>query len=111
MKPLVGAMQAWSCFVISIFAIIILSILGLAFKHNHEEFVGGIEQPEDGPAVAHTIFIAVLVYIVSPMENITSPAPDDNNELIPVILQGFVVFCGLQGLLHMRESRRGAIAL
>lgn len=87
MKPLVGAMQAWSCFVISIFAIVILSILGLAFKNNHEEFVGGIEDPEDGPAVASTIFVAVLVYI------------------------GFLVFCGLQGLLHMRESRRGAIAL
>lgn len=26
-------------------------------------------------------------------------------------LQGFLVFCGLQGLLHMRENRRGAIAL
>jgi hypothetical protein len=25
--------------------------------------------------------------------------------------QGFFVFCGLQGLLHLRENRRGAIAL
>lgn len=52
-------------FVISCFAIAILSILGLCFKNNHEEFVGGIEDPEDGPAVASTIFVAVLVYIVS----------------------------------------------
>lgn len=52
-------------FVISIFGIIILSILGIAFKNNHEEFVGGIEDPEDGPAVASTIFVAVFVYIVS----------------------------------------------
>ncbi|KAF3762461.1 hypothetical protein M406DRAFT_323564 [Cryphonectria parasitica EP155] len=87
MKPIVSAVQAWSCFVISVFAIVILSILGAAFKNNHEEFVGGIEQPEDGPAVANTVFVAVFVYI------------------------GFLVFCGLQGLLHMRESRRGAIAL
>ncbi|ROW10836.1 hypothetical protein VPNG_05325 [Cytospora leucostoma] len=87
MKPLVGAMQAWSCFVISIFGIVVLSVLGLAFKNNHEEFVGGIEQPEDGPAVGRTLFTAVLVYL------------------------GFVVFCGLQGLLHVRQSRRGAITL
>jgi hypothetical protein len=25
--------------------------------------------------------------------------------------QGFFVFCGFQALLHMRESRRGAITL
>ncbi|KAK2610855.1 hypothetical protein N8I77_004248 [Diaporthe amygdali] len=74
-------------FVLSIFAIIILSVLGLVYKNNHEEFVGGIEDPEDGSAVASTVFVAVLVYV------------------------GFLVCCGLQGLLHMRESRRGAIAL
>lgn len=27
--------------------------------------MGGIEDPEDGPAVASTIFVAVFVYIVS----------------------------------------------
>ncbi|CAK7231868.1 hypothetical protein SCUCBS95973_008068 [Sporothrix curviconia] len=87
MKPLVGAMQAWSCVVISVFAIIILSIMGLLFKSNHHEMVGGVEDPDNGPEVAATIFIAVLVYA------------------------GFLVFCGLQGLLHLRENRRGAIAL
>ncbi|KAK3341506.1 hypothetical protein B0T25DRAFT_573878 [Lasiosphaeria hispida] len=87
MKPLVGAMQAWSCFVISIFAIIILSVLGILFKANHPELVGGDEDPENGPEVAATVFIAVMVYA------------------------GFLVFCGFQGLLHVRESRRGAIAL
>lgn len=51
-------------FVISVFAIVILSILGWAFQHNHEEFVGGVEDPADGPAVAGTIFVAVFVYIV-----------------------------------------------
>ncbi|KAL1892519.1 hypothetical protein Sste5346_007031 [Sporothrix stenoceras] len=87
MKPLVGAVQAWSCVVISVFAILILSILGLLFKGNHHEMVGGIDDPENGPEVAATIFVAVLVYA------------------------GFLVFCGLQGLLHLRENRRGAIAL
>ncbi|KAK5663407.1 hypothetical protein OQA88_3836 [Cercophora sp. LCS_1] len=87
MKPVVSAMQAWSCVVISIFAIVILSTLGFLFKANHPELVGGDEDPENGAAVATTVFTAVFIYA------------------------GFLVFCGLQGLLHVRESRRGAIAL
>ncbi|EMR66296.1 hypothetical protein MGN70_013930 [Eutypa lata] len=87
MKPIVSSMQAWSCVVISVFAIVILSILGGLFRSQHHEFVGGIEDPEDGPAVAGTIFTAVIVYAA------------------------FLVFCGLQGMLHLRENRRGAIAL
>ncbi|CAK7265779.1 hypothetical protein SEPCBS119000_001686 [Sporothrix epigloea] len=70
MKPLVSAMQAWSCVVISVFAIIILSIMGLLFKNNHHEMVGGVEDPENGPEVAATIFIAVLIYAVSPLTNL-----------------------------------------
>lgn len=37
--------------------------------------MGGIEDPEDGPAVASTIFVAVLVYIVSilPTPRASSP--------------------------------------
>ncbi|KAI1134386.1 hypothetical protein F5Y05DRAFT_417258 [Hypoxylon sp. FL0543] len=87
MKPVVGAMQAWSCVVISVFAIVILSILGGLFRSNHHEFVGGTDDPKDGKAVAGTVFTAVIVYAA------------------------FLVFCGLQGLLHLRENRRGAIAL
>ncbi|OIW35155.1 hypothetical protein CONLIGDRAFT_676093 [Coniochaeta ligniaria NRRL 30616] len=87
MKPVVGAMQAWSCTVISAFAIIILGILGLLFNAEHPEMVGGEEDPANGHQVAVTVFIAVLIYA------------------------GFLVFCGIQGVLHMRESRRGAIAL
>jgi hypothetical protein len=62
-------------------------VIGILFKTNHPDFVGGEEDPEDGAAVAATVFVAVLVYA------------------------GFLVFCGIQGLLHLRESRRGAIAL
>ncbi|RDA85365.1 hypothetical protein CP532_6408 [Ophiocordyceps camponoti-leonardi (nom. inval.)] len=87
MKPLVSAMHAWTCTVISVFAIVILSILAGLYRSGHEEFVGGREDPEDGKAVSGTIFTAVFVYI------------------------GFFVFCGFQGLLHVRENRRGSIAL
>ncbi|KAL9945277.1 hypothetical protein D7B24_000120 [Verticillium nonalfalfae] len=87
MKPVVSAMQAWSCTVISVFAILILGVLGLLFRANNHELVGGIEDPKNGPVVASTLFVAVIIYA------------------------GFLVFCGMQGVLHMRESRRGAIAL
>ncbi|KAK1639097.1 hypothetical protein BDP81DRAFT_392464 [Colletotrichum phormii] len=87
MKPVVGAMQAWQCTVISVFAIVILGVLGILFKQNHPELVGSEEDPKDGSAVAGTIFVSVMIYV------------------------GFFVFCGLQGLLHVRENRRGAIAL
>ncbi|KAF6834090.1 hypothetical protein CMUS01_06313 [Colletotrichum musicola] len=87
MKPVVSSMQAWSCTVISVFAILILGVLGILFNKNHPELVGGKDDPKNGAAVASTLFVSVLVYI------------------------GFFVFCGLQGLLHIRENRRGAIAL
>ncbi|KAK3185633.1 hypothetical protein K4F52_005498 [Lecanicillium sp. MT-2017a] len=89
MKPVVSAFNAWSCVVISAFAIVILSTLAGVYRSGHEEFVGGTEDPspEQGKAIAGTIFTAVIVYAA------------------------FLVFCGFQGMLHMRESRRGAIAL
>ncbi|KAG8421256.1 hypothetical protein J3459_007369 [Metarhizium acridum] len=89
MKPVVSAMHAWSCTIISVFAIIILSALAGLYRSGHEEFVGGVADPspDEGKAVAGTIFTAVIVYAV------------------------FLVFCGFQGLLHVRENRRGAIAL
>ncbi|KAH7171008.1 hypothetical protein EDB81DRAFT_877019 [Dactylonectria macrodidyma] len=87
MKPVVSAFNAWSCTVLSVFAIVILGVIAILFHSGHEEFVGGKEDPEDGKAVAGTIFTAVIVYV------------------------GFFICCGIQGLLHTRESRRGAIAL
>ncbi|KAM9882512.1 hypothetical protein VDGL01_03476 [Verticillium dahliae] len=97
MKPVVSAMQAWSCTVISVFAILILGVLGLLFRANNHELVGGIEDPKNGPVVASTIFVAVIIYAFVTGANVST--------------QGFLVFCGMQGVLHMRESRRGAIAL
>ncbi|KAJ5908219.1 hypothetical protein N7495_000901 [Penicillium taxi] len=99
MKPVVSALNAWSCVVISIFAIIILSVLGSLFnvrilgpqpidqQSNNPSYTGAEEDPEDGPAVAASIYIAVIVYA------------------------GFFVFCGLQAYLHVRGSRGGAISL
>jgi len=88
-RPIVSAVQAWSwcvvfalpgpdfvpmgrkpanashrSVVISVFAILILGTLGLLFRANHHSLVGGTEDPENGPEVAGTIFIAVLVYAV-----------------------------------------------
>ncbi|PGH31041.1 hypothetical protein GX50_06199 [[Emmonsia] crescens] len=87
MKPVVSALNAWSCFIISIFAVIILSILGSLFKSNHHSITGSTKDPDNGPAVAASIFTAVVVYAF------------------------FVVFCGVQAFLHVRSSRRGAISL
>ena len=50
--------------VISCFAIIILSVIGALFKANHHTMVGDTNDPEDGAAVAGTVFSAVLVYAV-----------------------------------------------
>jgi hypothetical protein len=49
---------------VSVFAIVILSIIAGLYRSGHEEFVGGQEDPEDGKAVAGTIFTAVIVYAV-----------------------------------------------
>ncbi|KAF3396039.1 hypothetical protein F1880_007192 [Penicillium rolfsii] len=101
MKPVVSALNAWSCVVISVFAIVILSVLGslygireqeiltcvFSLQSNNHSFTGSEEDPEDGPAVAASIYVAVIVYA------------------------GFFVFCGFQAYLHLRDSRGGAISL
>ncbi|KAL8898700.1 MAG: hypothetical protein Q9207_006572 [Kuettlingeria erythrocarpa] len=87
MKPVVSALNAWSCIVVSVFAIVILSVIGGLFKSNHHSMVGSTEDPPNGPAVAGSVFAAVIVYAV------------------------FLVFCGFQAYLHNRQSKRGSIAL
>ncbi|KAL7275150.1 hypothetical protein RUND412_001912 [Rhizina undulata] len=52
--------------VLSIFAIVILSVIGLLFDRGHETMMGSTEDPTDGKAVAGTIFTAVGVYGVCP---------------------------------------------
>ncbi|KAF7719547.1 Uncharacterized protein PECH_005536 [Penicillium ucsense] len=87
MKPIVSAMNAWSCVVISVFAIVILSVLGSLYGSNNHTVMGSEEDPEDGPAVAASLYTAVVVYAA------------------------FFVFCGFQAWLHLRDSRGGAISL
>jgi hypothetical protein len=58
--------------VISVFAMIILSVLGLLFNSNHHELVGSDEDPENGPEVAATVFLAVAVYAVRSISSASS---------------------------------------
>ncbi|EMC97160.1 hypothetical protein BAUCODRAFT_68491 [Baudoinia panamericana UAMH 10762] len=87
MKPVVSAFNAWTCIVISVFAIIILSAIGSMFANNHHSMMGSDEDPESGSAVAAAVFGAVGVYGV------------------------FLLFCASQAFLHQRQSRQGEIAL
>ncbi|EEA24493.1 hypothetical protein TMatcc_007598 [Talaromyces marneffei ATCC 18224] len=64
MKPIFSALNAWSCVVISFFAVIILSILGSLYNANHPAFTGSEGTPEDGTVVAGSIFTAVIIYAV-----------------------------------------------
>lgn len=81
MKAVVSSGNAYFCTILSSFAIVILSVIGYLFKTNHHSMMGSIEDPEDGPAVAKTVFGAVLVYL------------------------GFFLFCGSQVILIKRQSR------
>lgn len=81
MKAVVSSGQAYFCTVLSTFAIVILSVLGYLFKTNHESMMGSVNDPEDGAAVAGTIFGAVFVYLA------------------------FFLFCGCQVLVIQRQDR------
>ncbi|KAF3133182.1 hypothetical protein TWF703_007024 [Orbilia oligospora] len=62
MKPVISAGNAWSCTVISLFAVIILSVIGALFKAEHEVVAGKTEDPPNPQVAAGTIFTAVGVY-------------------------------------------------
>ncbi|ESW99575.1 putative membrane protein [Ogataea parapolymorpha DL-1] len=64
MKPVVSSGSAWACTLISAFGIVILSIIGALFYNNHETMMGSINDPEDGKAVAKTVFGAVGLYVL-----------------------------------------------
>lgn len=81
MKAVVSTGKAYFCTILSIFGVVFLSIIGFLFKTGHESMMGSINDPEDGDAVAKTVFGAVFVYLA------------------------FFVFCGLQVLLIRRQSR------
>ncbi|KAK6205256.1 uncharacterized protein RJT21DRAFT_117739 [Scheffersomyces amazonensis] len=81
MKPVVSTGNAYCCTILSAFAIVILSFIGYLFRIGHESMMGSINDPEDGKAVAETVFGAVFVYLA------------------------FFVFCGLQVFLIRRQDR------
>lgn len=87
MKPVVSAFNAWTCTVISLFGVVILSIIGSLFARNHHMVMGLDEDAEDHKSVATAVFITVAIYA------------------------GFAAFCGSQAWLNQRQSRRGAISL
>ncbi|ODV79183.1 uncharacterized protein CANTADRAFT_52036 [Suhomyces tanzawaensis NRRL Y-17324] len=81
MKAVVSTGQAYCCTILSAFGVVILSVIGYLFQTNHETMMGSTEDPEDGEAVAKTVFGAVFVYLA------------------------FFVFCGLQVVLIRRQDR------
>ncbi|KAM0719332.1 hypothetical protein Q7P37_005237 [Cladosporium fusiforme] len=87
MKPVVSAFNAWTCIVISVFAIVILSVIGSMFANGNHTVMGSTEDPKDGKGVAAAVFGAVVVYGV------------------------FLLFCGSQAFLHQRQRAGGEIAL
>ncbi|KAF2858167.1 hypothetical protein K470DRAFT_221873 [Piedraia hortae CBS 480.64] len=87
MKPVVSAFNAWTCIVISAFAIVILGTVASMFANGNHAVMGSDEDPEDGKKVAATVMGAVVVYCM------------------------FLVFCAFQAFLHRRQSRQGEIAL
>lgn len=81
MKAVVSLGNAYFCTILSAFGIVILSVIGYLFKIGHESMMGSINDPEDGAAVAKTVFTAVLVYLA------------------------FFLFCGCQVFVIRRQSR------
>ncbi|PWN44399.1 hypothetical protein IE81DRAFT_321291 [Ceraceosorus guamensis] len=79
-RPLVNPGLAGCCTILSIFGILSLGVIGYGFAHNWEAFMGSINDPVDGQAVASTCYVAALVFV------------------------GFVGFCGCQ-LGHARYAR------
>lgn len=80
MKPVVSAFNAWTWYeqetggerkytdrvgnsiVISVFAIVILSVIGSMFASGNHAMMGSTEDPKDGKGVAAAVFGAVVVY-------------------------------------------------
>jgi len=74
------------CTVISLFGALMLVIFAWAFDHNYEAVMGSTNDPEDGHAVAQTLYVSALVYAA------------------------LVVFCSCQVGLNRRQAR-GAISI
>ncbi|KAK0251458.1 hypothetical protein LTS09_013363 [Friedmanniomyces endolithicus] len=121
MKPLVSAFNAWTCITISLFAIVILSVIGSMFAHGNHSMMGSDEDPQDGGKVAAAVFGAVGVYGVSTALHYITRWDEMRCSALRSSGGGtggrtgggkvFLLFCGCQALVHRRQSRQGEIAL
>ena len=89
-------------------------------QSGHHSMMGSTKDPADGKAVAGSVFAAVVVYAVGLRSAVRSVglcewdflAPWIRSELMSLgLVQVFLVFCGFQAFLHVRQSKRGAISL
>lgn len=98
MKPVVSTFQAYCCFITSSFAIVILSVIGYLFQTNSESFMGSINDPEDGKAVAKTVFSAVLyiwllpLWITNFIDSTTKQYPIINRSKVIIKSDSFCCF-------------------
>ncbi|KAI8099090.1 uncharacterized protein BX664DRAFT_320362 [Halteromyces radiatus] len=81
MKTFVSPGNATCCSILSIFGIIFLVILGLAFDAKVEVLTEFITDPDDPAATAKACFSAAIVYAC------------------------FLAFCSCQSLVHRYNSR------
>ncbi|KAF8603522.1 hypothetical protein BDV93DRAFT_523292 [Ceratobasidium sp. AG-I] len=87
MGPVVSAMSASACTVISVFGVVILTVMGYGFSNNWPALMGSVHDPKNGAAVGSTCYAAAVIYAA------------------------MIAFCGCQLGLHKRKSRGGDIAL
>ena len=83
--------------VVSIAAILILSIIGGLFRSEHHSMVGSTKDPEDGKAVAGSVFAAVIVYAVR-----------SYNRLFPFASGGWVKRLGMKALSRRHHAHGGS---
>lgn len=103
--------------VISIFAIVILSILGSLFSKNHHSVMGSEDDPEDGSAVAGAVFGAVGIYGVSfdfpkrPFVGAKSNQSQRSSLYSAAVRHSYIKERGDEAPLHCRnlQSRRETI--
>ncbi|ORZ00683.1 hypothetical protein BCR43DRAFT_485631 [Syncephalastrum racemosum] len=81
MKTFVGPGAATCCSLLSVFGIIFLVLLGMAFDAKVEVLTEFTDDPDDPHAIASSCFTAAIVYAC------------------------FLGFCGCQSLVHKYNSR------
>ncbi|ORY34650.1 hypothetical protein BCR39DRAFT_513830 [Naematelia encephala] len=80
-RPVVSAPLAACCTVLSIFGVVILLAFGSFYSRHVETLTGANTDAKDPDAVARTCYAAAIVYAA------------------------FMVFCGLQMMVHNRYPR------